>query len=470
MKRVLLLIKVFAIILFSGISIQGVGQTPGVQSVVKEIDNTGNIYTQQIEVLKTDKTIILSQSFDQSHFDFYLVDENSNIVNQVSIPGQYIVKEFEILDNVIYFCGSIIAGGLSDGFIAKAKVQDLFTNAYFNWDIIQTTSIINKIEVYRDNIKQELSHIVGIGLDKIGQYIFVHCNELNNWNYTLYKSTYITEYFDDILLKEDYSFPPSIFQNIFIVGRYNNGQRIVVRKFDMYNISNSENYWYDINTNFQKTASYPLVADSLIYKWIAVAGIVQDINGFEETNIYQIDIFGQPNAPAFAMYQIQSYGNYNIGQAKIRDLMFDGTDIYNYNLLVLEDAVPSSQSNLLNSIYLLNMFPNISVPYQADVLYSEIGGINYPFNCLSSFSYYNFIATSIYPNNNNINIWNANRNALGGNCNFLIQEPINVVNFDEMNNCFFTNIPPLNNIYNNYITWNIEQVIMDDKSTNTICN
>lgn len=100
MKRVLLLIKVFAITLFCGISIQGVGQTPGAQSVVKEIGNSGNIYTQQIEVINSDTSIILSQSFDQSHFDFYLVDENSNIVKHVSIPGQYIVKEFEILGNL----------------------------------------------------------------------------------------------------------------------------------------------------------------------------------------------------------------------------------------------------------------------------------------------------------------------------------------------------------------------------------
>lgn len=100
MKRVLLLIKVFVITLFCGISIQGVGQTPGAQSVVKEIGNSGNIYTQQIEVINSDTSIILSQSFDQSHFDFYLVDENSNIVKHVSIPRKYIVKEFEILGNL----------------------------------------------------------------------------------------------------------------------------------------------------------------------------------------------------------------------------------------------------------------------------------------------------------------------------------------------------------------------------------
>lgn len=101
MKRVLLLIKVFAIALFIGIGNQGVGQTPGAQSIVKEIGNPGNIYTQQIEGINSDTSIILSQSSDQSHFDFYLVDENSNIVKHVSIPGQYIVKEFEILGNFI---------------------------------------------------------------------------------------------------------------------------------------------------------------------------------------------------------------------------------------------------------------------------------------------------------------------------------------------------------------------------------
>ena len=469
MKRVLLLIKVFAIALFIGIGNQGVGQTPGAQSIVKEIGNPGNIYTQQIEGINSDTSIILSQSSDQSHFDFYLVDENSNIVKHVSIPGQYIVKEFEILGNFIYFCGSIMDVNSSCGFIAQTKINSLFNYNLFDWDSIQGTSVVNKIEVIDEN-GEAINTIVGIGLKPNGSSIFVYLP--NGDGYNIYDSPISSEIFDDLLLKNDFSFPSQgIFQNIFIVSRAYNGQRIIVRKFDMYNfsIANSQNYYYHLLNNLNITAPYPLVADSFFYKFIAVAGIVRNTNGSEETNVYQISIFGPPNAYNFTMYQVQSYGNYNIGEAKIRDIMFDGIDQNNYNLLVLEDAI--LQSNPLNAIYSLNMAPNNYYPYEADVLYSEIYALNYPFNCLSSFNYKNFIATGIKPYNNNIHIWNANRDLLGGNCNLLIREPINLLNYPQFTSNFsWINTLNVLPIGGSHCLWKNEHVNVDNNSITKICN
>ncbi len=468
MKRVLLLIKVFAITLFCGISIQGVGQTPGAQSVVKEIGNSGNINTQQIEVINSDTSIILSQSSDQTHFDFYLVDKNSNIVKHVSIPGQYIVKEFEILGNFIYFCGSIMDVNSSCGFIAQTKINSLFNYNLFDWDSIQGTSVINKIEVIDEN-GEAINTIVGIGLKPNGSSILVYLP--NGDGYNIYDSPIPSETFDDLLLKNDFSFPSQgIFQNIFIVSRAYNGNTIIVRKFDMYNfnIANSQDYIYPLSGNLNITAPYPLVADSFFYKFIAVAAIVQNTNGYEETNVYQISIFGPPNASNFHMYQVQSYGNYNIGEAKIRDIMYDGIDQNNYNLLILEDAF--LHSNFLNAIYSLNMAPNNYYPYVADVFYSSIN-VKFPFNCLSSSNYLNFIATGIDIENKNINIWNANRDLLGGNCNFLITEHINVSNDSQYNSNFSpTNSLNVLPIGGSHCLWKNEHANVENNSITKICN
>ncbi|MFV0598125.1 MAG: hypothetical protein ACK5M0_00125 [Bacteroidales bacterium] len=384
-------------------------------------------------MINSDTSIILSQSFDQSHFDFYLVDANSNIVKHVSIPGQYIVKEFEILDNIIYFCGSFIDVNSSCGFIAQTKINRLFNNNLFDWDTIHGTSVINKIEVIDEN-GEAINTIVGIGLKPNGNSIFV--NLPNGDGYSIYDSPITSEIFDDLLLKDWRAPNDTIFQNILIVSRAYNTNTIVVRKFDMYNfnIANSQNYIYPLSGILNITAPYPLVADSFFYKFIAVAGIVRNTNGSEETNVYQIDITGPPNGSYFYMYQVQSFGNYNIGESTIRDIMFDGIDQYNYNLLVLEDAM--LQSNNLNAIYSLNMAPNNYAPYQADVFYSALNG-KFPFNRLSSSNYLNFIATGSDPENNNINIWNANRDLLGGNCNFLTPEPINLLNESQFTSNFW---------------------------------
>ena len=354
----------------------------------------------------------------------------------------------------------------SCGFIAQTKINSLFDNNLFDWDSIQGTSVINKIEIIDAN-GEAINTIVGIGLKPNESSILLYLPYLVG--YTIYDSPISSEIFDDILLK-DWRVPnDTIFQNIFIVSRAYNGNTIVVRKFDMYNfnIANSQNYIYSLS-NLNITAPYPLVADSFFYKFIAVAAIVQNTNGDEETNVYQIDITGPPNGNYFYMYQVQSYGNYNIGEATIRDIMFDGIDQYNYNLLVLEDAI--LQSNFLNAIYSLNMFPNNYAPYEANIFYSALNG-KFPFNCLSSSNYLNFIATGSDPENNNINIWNANRNLFGGNCNFLTTQPINVLNYPQFTSNFWP-IPTLNvlPIVGMHCLWKHEHVNVDNKNINIICN
>ncbi|MDR1846619.1 MAG: hypothetical protein LBR17_00660 [Bacteroidales bacterium] len=460
MKKVIILL----VLVLSALSV--LGQSPGVQSVVREIDNTGSIYTQKIAVLNTDTTIILSQAANGSHYDFYLVDENSNVVNQAAIPSNFVVNDFKILDNMVYFCGEVTQERVTSGYVARASVNDLFFYSNFDWDSIKTTRSIDKIQVYKDTTSKQFVQIVGIGKAiASGLSIFVHCDEGNSWNYDIYQNIYDpTEVFDDIILKDDYS-TSHTFQNVFVIGRVDNENKIVVRKFDMYNISNTEDYYYDINATLNKTAPYPLVADSLIYKHIAVAGILQDnITGNEETNIFAVDIVGPSGAVAFFVPFIQTYGNYNKGEAVIRDLLFDAINDTGGNLLVLED-ISFIPSNTLNSIYILSDPISTYLSYTADMIYSDINGINYPFNSLSTFQYHNFLAAGINLNNAKIDIWNADRNVLGGNCNMLINENITVHTGDLLQP-----INPLIRIFTDRILWNVENDNNLEIQINVNCN
>lgn len=116
------------------------------------------------------------------------------------------------------------------------------------------------------------------------------------------------------------------------------------------------------------------------------------------------------------------------------------------------------------------MFPNNYAPYEADVFYSALNG-KFPFNRLSSSNYLNFIATGSDPENNNINIWNANRDLLGGNCNFLTPEPINLLNESQFTSNFWPiatlNVLPIGSMH---CLWKIKHVNLDNKSINIICN
>ncbi|MDR0790205.1 MAG: hypothetical protein LBO06_05385 [Bacteroidales bacterium] len=455
------LVAIFSIVFL--FATNAMAQSPGAVSTVREISNAGNVYTQKIAVLNTDTTVILSQASDQSHYDFYLVDENAVVVSHAEIPSNYVVLDFKILEDTIYFCGQVANEELVQGFVARAGTSDLFFNANFDWDVIQTTLVIDKIEVYHnpDNLRIQ---IVGIGRDMDGTSLFVHCDESASWNYDIYKSYNQTEIFDDICLRQCPGFYPHLF-DVFIAGRSDNNERMVVRKIFMNNFTTSFNAYYDLYAGYQATLPYPIVLDSFSYRTIAIAGIINAASGVERTNVFTIDISAPVVALTFYLRQIQSYGSYNKGEAVIRDLMFDTVGT-NDRLIVLEDAQTSINPNVLSSLYVLVPHTATVTTYNADVFYSSISGTNYPFNSLTRFAPYDFVVAGINPKTQKVATWRGDRSSLNGNCNLLINEQVNVDNSPSS----FENIEPLDNIYTGTINWQFEQPANDTNSINTICN
>ncbi|MDR0789509.1 MAG: hypothetical protein LBO06_01795 [Bacteroidales bacterium] len=447
---------VFAVAI--ALAMQGFAQTVGVQSVVREISQTGQINTQKIISVNQDTVIILSQTTN-GEFEFYLVGENASNVDVAEIPANFEVKDLKVLGGLIYFCGQVTQNNQVNGFVARARIADLFKYSNFKWDTIQNSKSIDKIEVYY--YESQFVYIVGIGVDNNGKSLFVHCDEYANWNYYIYQSPYADEIFDDIILKDTVvMYPITNLKYVITVGRRNNEKDIVVRTYYKYNISNTSEHVYHLFANNDELAPYPLHADSLHYKWIAIAGIIEDVSGNDEkTTAFFVDIAA---TPSFYMYQTQSFGSYNKGDADIRDIMYSEIDT---TLLIVENIPMTSFISPVNSISVVDARPYlIPPPSQVDVFYSDINGDNYPFNSITELLPYQFITAGINPNNQQINIWRGDRSNLNGNCNYLTSEGVNVRTTE-----LFYDIYPVSGQYIDKLVWRTEPITNISSPININC-
>lgn len=262
-----LLLSLIAIVF----TIQSLAQTQGVVSAVREINRIGEIYSQKIITLDNANAIILSHGSSNGNYEFYKTADNSTNADLAIIPDGFIVKDFQILDDGIYFCGSVSNKdiGATRGFIARATIYNLFYNASFDFDTIQNTQSIDKIKVYYDN--NSAIQIVGIGIDNNVQNLFIHCDENNNWGYDIYQSSSIAEMFDDIILKGNY---------VVTVGREDNsGNNLVVRRYEKNNIANISQIKFINNTVWLYDDSF--LADTIGGNCIAavVSGMDEGTNG-----------------------------------------------------------------------------------------------------------------------------------------------------------------------------------------------
>jgi len=439
-----LLLSLIAIVF----TIQSLAQTQGVVSAVREINRIGEIYSQKIITLDNANAIILSHGSSNGNYEFYKTADNSTNADLAIIPDGFIVKDFQILDDGIYFCGSVSNKdiGATRGFIARATIDNLFYNASFDFDTIQNTQSIDKIKVYYDN--NSAIQIVGIGIDNNVQHLFIHCDENNNWGYDIYQSSSIAEMFDDIILKGNY---------VVTVGREDNsGYNLVFRRYEKNNITNISQTKFINYTGWQYEDSF--LADTIGGN--SIAAVTSGIDG--GNNLITLAHF--INVLSLSMQQIQAYGSnkyFGHEYRLIRDIKYSYID---NKLLILEETPKFSTTlNPVNSIIVLDAsFPYNN--YYADVFYSYINGIDYKFNSIKEYQPSIFVTTGINPNNNKVEIWKGNRSILGGNCN--LKEEIGV-NFLEISNIYY--IEEMNLEYSNIISWRNEYPNNQQITISLIC-
>ncbi|MFV0500780.1 MAG: hypothetical protein ACK5MH_04195 [Bacteroidales bacterium] len=432
MKRIIL------IWIVSLLSIQAFSQS--ISSVVEDFDHLGDIYTQKIEI-SDNKTYILSQN--GGHSEIYNVDDLLVAI----FPSYLTIKDFKILGDEIYFCGT----SACLGFIAKSSINDLFYNNSYSWDNLIESQSLNEMEVYID--ANQSVNIACIGIDNFGDPMFFHYEESTNI-YNIFKSGDTTEVFDDIILKGNY---------IVTIGRKLNSLRdFILRVYDKNNLST----WgrrFDNGTNWRYINR--LIADTVDGNNIAVVGEAEDyganlitIASFVDiTNLMAVSYwFGSPK-------YIGNYGEYK----HIRDVMYSTAD---RKLLVLEEyphtfaspPLPPALTDLVSSVIVLDI-PGNGV-LKRDMIYSYINGIDHKFNSLTEKEPYVFVATGINPQSYEVEKWEGDRMASGNNCSIM-------EHFDLLENNGYPN--PITNVilvYSAEIKWVEKEIYNLNVVLDLICD
>jgi hypothetical protein len=137
-------------------------------SSIYDIDAVNQRLNSQKILKYTDSiSIILSVSEETQKACFYALQKgNTSITQRVEIPSQYLVSDFSILDDYLYFCGYTPNGTANEpdslGFVAYFSINEAFggDNLTVTYTIVPTTTEVRRIETYNG---AETPIVVGIG-------------------------------------------------------------------------------------------------------------------------------------------------------------------------------------------------------------------------------------------------------------------------------------------------------------------
>lgn len=120
-----------------------IGLEPGIQKIIHYNDSTD---------------IVLSRLLN-GESRFYLLEDNNPNAKVLDFYDfgltNMIIHDFEIYDDMIFFCGSYHNGKTNRGYIARSHVSTFFSsNPQYFFSEIDTMSSINKLKVYFSNNPQ----------------------------------------------------------------------------------------------------------------------------------------------------------------------------------------------------------------------------------------------------------------------------------------------------------------------------
>ena len=138
------------------------------------------------------KQNIITLCYDNQNSYFLLTSPGSNTIKQVSFGSNnanYEIFDFQIVDDIVYFCGQNFS--LSEGFISWIKIEDLFSSATFNFDKYKISSnylkIIYKLSVYNDPNNKVKINALGYDMTT-NTYYFIDFERDNPYTWTLFKT------------------------------------------------------------------------------------------------------------------------------------------------------------------------------------------------------------------------------------------------------------------------------------------
>ncbi|MDR1846657.1 MAG: hypothetical protein LBR17_00860 [Bacteroidales bacterium] len=431
-------------------------QTQPIQSEVWNMEGIKGIpYTQKI--IKEDMyTLIAFSQIDTQNnpYVFYRTSIGNANIDVAELPPEFKVKDMVILNDTIYFCGYIEN---SSGFIARAKISDLFYNNYFDFDLISISDSIRKIEVYKRNSDNKIQ-IVAVGTDTHQIDFFLHSDEVISWSYDIYYNTNYTELVDDLEINDEY---------VVTVGSVSSyysspfGTGIIIRRYEKNNIPNNDHQM------FAQYAMIPLYdrfqAKTIYGNYLAIVGVVY--NDFHPSYpIKTLLLIADVMNPTISL-PIQQNVDGNFTKDFLRNLTFYDVD---RKMIILE----SKNSGLYSYPYDAAIIWDISNIYSPattiDLYYGLDANNNHVFyNGIIEYSPYNFCAIGILDETapTEVILWYGDRNTFGAfNCNAATQEQL------VQDNLFiypFSNVSRFPILHINWQAVNINNYHIDSQ---IICN
>ena len=144
-----------------------------------------------IKVKKYSDNVIITLCKDNTTgcYCFVKTETGTTSVNYGILPSNFVVYDFKILGENIYFCGQYNINNTANGFLAKISYNALFAGGNFDYDEIPQTSVVYEIEVYYNKIT-ESDDIVALGTNSTStMYYCINYNtSLSLSNYNLFNT------------------------------------------------------------------------------------------------------------------------------------------------------------------------------------------------------------------------------------------------------------------------------------------
>ena len=327
---------------------------------------TTNYSTTIVRVAQSNTEVVSYHSHGQ-YGEFFLANNNSVLYN-FQLPQDMYIKDFQILDNNVFFCGSYLGRG-----IVGVYRMSLFYGTTISLHYIYTSDIsyLKKMCVYYDqqgtNIHVE---VIGDKVDSNNDISNCLTDILYDGSLLHYVSSYVLGgpyyptdedgIFQDITVTEDY---------LVVSGREKTGNKLRISRFNKHSVSSGGRFFYYDETPYPETNS-------------TVA-----IESLDGNNIITAALYINPNSAVFGtrlrtidvstMININTQIIPTVDKPVPEEMVFS---LYDGTLLLLQKTEYPSNTTPQSVVYELDPYSN---NYSANVNYN-LNGYYTSMDCFSS--------------------------------------------------------------------------------------
>lgn len=365
-------------------------------------------YTQKIRVFDQQTTIALSKK-SGSIYIFYLIVDGSNTANIFEMPTGYEISDFQILGDLVYFCGyHNNSSGIQIGIIGNFDIN----NAFYGSGNVEITDInntlhVDKIKAYLEPANPTFTHVVGIGKN-IGTLNNDHScfidfnNKTNypNWDYNVFEHSYslsnVFENITDIELTNKF---------VVTVSSIANTSWVLLRRYyndDPSDISLQHKFYANLNStgSIYTPLDRTFFVEKLYDDNVSIVSSAAD-NTSEFTYINVVNL--NNGTPVLNYNRRIEHNDKNI----IRDLEYS---IIDKNLLILTSVNDVGNTDWKDVIFYAELDPSATLPQTIKAIFWSNYSPKYPYlNSLCIYKDFHYSTIGLDPNNYELFIFNKDK-------------------------------------------------------------